>query len=228
MSNASAVEVDADQGARTTDGPLPTVHLGGFAATVDACAWELDTDPGARRMRIWFLSLLGPQEAVRAIWARLIKGETATIALEAMGTARFCTLAPEGPRRWRFFSASLRTVAGYHGVLVPEAARYLAERIDFVLLPRSAEQAASLHYRFLNRRLDLPLHPLWASWLWERAIRSGETVRLDSWGVHAYRCHPNPELLAHDLGEAVRQHALPMPEDIAAETGVQERDISVV
>jgi hypothetical protein len=163
-------------------------------------------------MRLWFLSLLGPQEAVKAIWARLIKGETATMSLEALGTARFCALAPEGPRQWRFHTASLRTVAGYHGVLVPEAARYTADRTDFLLLPRSDAEAASLYFRFLNRRLDLPLHSLWAPWLWERGVREGEIVTLESRGVQAYRCLPNPEALAGDLGDAVRQRALPLPD----------------
>src|SRR5438874_9686160 len=133
--------------------PLPTLHVAGFNATVDAGVWEPDAESSAPRMRIWFLSLLGPQEAVKAIWARLIKGETATMSLEAMGTARFCALAPEGPRQWRFLTARLRTAAGYHGVLVPEVARYQAERADFLLLPRSDAEAPSLHFRFLNRRL---------------------------------------------------------------------------
>lgn len=195
---------------------LPTLQVGGFNAAVDACAWEIEPDPAARRMRVWFLSLLGPQEAVKAVWARLIKGETATMSLEHLSTARFCALAPEGPRQWRFLSASLRTVAGYHGMLVPEAARYTAERADFLLLPRSSEEAAPLHYRFLNRRLDLPLHPSWAPWLWERGMRNGEIVALESWGVHAYRCLPNSEGVAAELGEAVRRRSLPLPEDDAA------------
>jgi len=209
LTSASAADAPAKE-------DLPTLQVGGFSAAVDACAWEIEPDPAARRMRVWFLSLLGPQEAVKAVWARLIKGETATMSLEHLSTARFCALAPEGPRRWRFLTASLRTVAGYHGVLVPEAARYTAERADFLLLPRSSEEAAPLHYRFLNRRLDLPLHPLWAPWLWERGMRNGEIVALESWGVHAYRCLPDSEALAGELGEAVRHGSLPLPEDDAA------------
>ena len=209
LTSASAADAPAKK-------DLPTLQVGGFSGTVDACAWEIEPDPAARRMRVWFLSLLGPQEAVKAVWARLIKGETATMALEQLGTARFCALAPEGPRRWHFLTASLRTVAGYHGVLVPEAARYTAERADFLLLPRWAEEAAPLHYRFLNRRLDLPLHPLWAPWLWDRGMRNGEIVALESWGVHAYRCQPSSEALTRDLGEAVRRRSLPLPEDDAA------------
>jgi len=199
---------------RSTDKhALPTLQAGGFSATVDAYAGESDPDPTSRQMRLWFLSLLGSQESVKALWARLIKGEVTTLSLEALGTARFCVLAPEGPRRWRFLTASLRTVVGYQGVLVPEAALYGAERPDFLLLPRSDEEAASLHYRFLNRRLDLPLHPRWTDWLWDRGQRTAEIVELEALGTKAYRCVPDPEALARDLGAAIRQGSLLLPDE---------------
>lgn len=198
-----AAERDAE---RTTPTTLPVLHAGGFSASVDAFAWE--PDPAARRMQLWFLSLLGPKEAVKALWAQLIKGEVATISFAEFGKARFCALAPEGPRGWRFLTATLRAALGYHGVLVPEAALYASERADFLLLPRQFDEAAWLHYQFLNRRLDLPLHPNWADWLWKRALDTGEAVALESHGLHAYRCLPNSEALAADLGAAVRRGAL--------------------
>ena len=43
---------------------LLTIRAAGFTATVDACA----QDDG----QIWFLSLLGNQQSVRALWARLV------------------------------------------------------------------------------------------------------------------------------------------------------------
>lgn len=79
--------------------PLPVLQAGGFNASVDALAWEPDPDPAQHRMRLWFLSLLGAREAVRALWARLVKGETALVSAEALGGTQFCALAPEGPRR---------------------------------------------------------------------------------------------------------------------------------
>lgn len=137
MMSSSTPGLGEGSGKPSLEGALPTLQASGFSAAVDACAWDVDPDSGAHRMRIWLLSLLGSQEAVKALWARLLKGETATMALEQLGTARFCALAPEGARQWRFFTASLRSVAGYHGVLVPEAARYGAERADFIVLARS-------------------------------------------------------------------------------------------
>jgi hypothetical protein len=212
MSISTAPVVHTPNGAESPgEAPLPILQTAGFSVTVDAYAWERDPDPASQRMHLWFLSLLGSQEAVKAVWARLIKGEPATMLLEHLGTTRFCALAPEGPRRWRFLTASLRAVAAYHGVLVPEAALYTAERTDFLLLPRSSGDEAELHGRFLNRRLDLPLHPLWATWLWERGLRTAETVPLESLGIDAYRCLPNPEALAGDLGKAIRRGMLAIP-----------------
>lgn len=202
----------------STDGQsFPLLEAGGFSDTVDAYAWEPEPHSSYHQMHLWFLSLLGSQESVKALWARLIKGEVATLVLEALRPTRFCVLAPEGPRRWRFVTASLRSVVGYQGVLVPEAALYSAERPDFLLLPRSDAEAASLHYRFLNRRLDLPLHPYWTAWFWERGLRTGEVVGLEGQGTYAYRCVPDADALARDLGEAVRRGSLPLPDDAHAD-----------
>ncbi len=53
---------------------LRTKHIraAGFSAAVDACVTE--------RSEIWFLSLLGNQQSIRALWARLVKGEMAYLA----------------------------------------------------------------------------------------------------------------------------------------------------
>jgi hypothetical protein len=192
---------------------LPVLQAGGFGASVDAFAWEPDPDPDARRMHLRFLSLLGPQQALKALWARLLKGELATLSREALGQVHFCTLAPEGPRAWRSFTASLPAAAGHQLVLLPEAARHAAARDDFFLLPRSDEEASRLHFRFLDRRVDLPLHAGWDAWLWERALRAGEAVALEAVGIRAYRCAPNPDALAAELSAAVRDGVLRVPDD---------------
>ena len=198
---------------------LPSLEADGFAAAVDAYAWEQDTDAGTPRMRLWFLSMLGPQQSVKALWSRLVRGDVATMRFGAeggLGRARFCALAPEGPRSWRFFAAALPASAGHHAVLAPEAALYAGERPHFVVLPRAAEDAAALHYRFLNRRVDLPLHPWWADWLWSRALATGEATALEARGLAAYRCAPDVEALAADLSAAVRASELAVPDPGAA------------
>ena len=192
-------------------GALPILQAGGFSASVDAFAWEPDPDPTARRMRLWFVSLLGPQQALKALWARLVRGEIATFSREALGQVHFCALAPEGPRAWRSFTASLPTAASHQLVLLPEVARHTASRADFLLLPRTPEEVSRLHFRFLDRRVDLPLHTSWHVWLWERALRTGEAVALEAGGILAFRCEPQPDALAVELSAAVRQGLLSIP-----------------
>ena len=51
---------------------LPVLQAGGFSASVDAHAWDRDPARDAFRMRLWFLSLLGSQQAVHALWARFV------------------------------------------------------------------------------------------------------------------------------------------------------------
>ena len=191
---------------------LPLLQACGFTATVDAFAWEPDPDPTARRMRLWFLSLLGPQESLKALWARLLKGELATLSQETLGRARFCLLASEGPRTWRTYTAGLPAAGGHQLVLLPEAARFAAARDDFLLLPRSEAEAPLLHFRFLDRRVDLPLHEGWHGWLWKRALRTGEAVSLEAEGICAYRCTPNQDALALDLTSAVQSGLLRVPD----------------
>ena len=60
--------------------PLPVLQAGGFGASVDAFAWEPDPDSSLPKMRLWLISLLGSQQAVKALWAQLVKGDTATLS----------------------------------------------------------------------------------------------------------------------------------------------------
>jgi hypothetical protein len=181
------------------------MRAAGFGAAVDAYA----RDEG----ELWFLSMLGNQQSVRALWARLVKGEMAYLSSEQYAGGVPCWLAREARREWRFHSARLPGTGAYHGMLVPNAALYATERQDFLLLARNEEEAPALHYRFLNRRLDVPLHPAWSGWLWERALATGEVLPLDALDVRAYRCTPDPIELREAIGRAIRGHRLTVSTD---------------
>jgi hypothetical protein len=180
------------------------IRAEGFSAWVDACAQKAG--------EIWLLSMLGNQQSVRAIWARLVKGEVAYLAEDEHASGSQCWLAREAWGTWRFFKGRLPSGSAIHGMLVPELASYAAEKRDFLLLPRNEAEAPSLHYRFLNRRLDLPLHLSWASWLWDRGLDTEEAEPLEAFGVAAYRCQPNPESLREDLTAALRRGILTVPD----------------
>src|SRR5947209_5724629 len=141
---------------------LLTIRAAGFSATVDACARDED--------QLWYLSLIGNQQSVRALWARLVKGEIAYLGDDDLTGGTPCWLAREAWGTWRFHGVRLPSSAAYHGMLVPDLAAYTCGRQDFLLLARTEDEAPALHYRFLNRRVDLPLHPSWADWLWERGF----------------------------------------------------------
>jgi hypothetical protein len=193
--------------------PLPTLRAGGFAAASDAGAWEPDPAPGVPTRRLWLVSLVGRREAVLALWARLIKGETLALAESELGPARACRLAgPDVAGTWKLYQAPLPAAGGSQAVLVPEVALHGAERPDFLLLPRRPAEAAALYYRFLNRRVGVPLHPSWAAWLWDRARSDGEAETLEAWGLAAYRCRSEPARLAADVAVALRRGTLPIPE----------------
>jgi len=187
----------------------PVLQLDGFSATVDALALDRrDQVVGRSYRRIWFLSLLGHQQSVKAIWARLLKHEVATVNGDASGVPSWCALATGETGSWHLLTASLAGSAGYHGMLVPTIARATGDGASFLLLPRVQDDVAALHYTFLNRRLDLPLHPSWADWLWTRALRHGDAEELDAVGVSAYHCQPDVGGLAHDLCAAVKAGVL--------------------
>lgn len=190
---------------------LQTKHIraAGFGAAVDACVTE--------RSEIWFLSLLGNQQSIRALWARLVKGEMAYLADDQFSGGVPFWLATGVRHQCRFHVTRLSATGAHHALLVPDAALYATEQREFLLLARTAEEAPILHYRFLNRRLDLPLHPTWSGWLWERALHTGEAQQLDAMGILAYRCTPDPAGLAEALGRALRGHRLPVPPDTLTE-----------
>jgi hypothetical protein len=109
--------------------------------------------------------------------------------------------------------ARLPASAAYHGMLVPDLAAYAGDQQHFLLLARDEDEAPALHYRFVNRRVDLPLHPSWAEWLWDRGLASGETEALHSVGIHAYRCRPEVSQLEEHIGAAVRRGRLSVPDE---------------
>ena len=84
------------------------------------------------------MSMLGHQQAVRAIWARLVKGEAGLLG-DLAGEP--LPLAREAWGTWRFTGARLPSGASYHGMLVPELAVYNNDRNDFLLLVREQPEA---------------------------------------------------------------------------------------
>ena len=200
---------------------LFTISAGGFSATADAFARDENTDG------LWFVSMVGSQTALKAIWASLLKQppDTAHIIRGADGMAltggyQRCIIPYETIGTWTTKIARLPATGGWHALVYTRTAEYAHEKDSFLLLAQSPEEAPALHHRFLDRRSPLPLHDSWAGWLWERGISEGEIVPLQSVGVFGYRCSPKAQKLRDDLSDAVASGSLTLPrEETAAAVG---------
>ena len=193
---------------------LYTVSAGGFSATADAFA--RDPDSGG----LWFLSMVGSQTALKAIWAALLKRppESAhllagTDGLALSGGFHRCEVPGETVGTWTTKIARLPVSGGYHALVYTRMAEYAFERDAFLLLAPGEAEAPALHHRFLDRRSPLPLHRSWAEWLWRRGLAKGEISPLQSAGVHAWRCTPDAEVLREDLSVAVGSGLLTLPRE---------------
>ena len=155
---------------------LYTISAGGFSATADAFARDDATDG------LWFVSMVGSQTALKAIWASLLKQppDTAHIIRGADGMAlsgsyQRCQIPYETVGTWTTKIARLPVSGGWHALVYTKTAEYGFEKDSFLLLAQSDEEAPALHHRFLDKRSPLPLHGSWADWLWRRAWMKGRS-----------------------------------------------------
>ena len=191
---------------------LYTISAGGFSATVDAFARDEQTEG------LWFLSMLGSQTAVKAIWAALLKQppEAAFLirgadGLPHSGGYQRCMIPEETIGTWTTKIARLPSSGGWQAMVYTKLAEFRFERDEFLLLAPDEETAPALHRRFLDRRSELPLPPDWADWLWRTGLRQETIVPLESVGIAAYRCVPNHDLLREELSQAVAAGRLSLP-----------------
>ncbi len=204
--------IDPEDPASSAGQALFTINAGGFSATVDAFARDERTEG------LWFVSMVGSQTALKAIWASLLKQppDTAHLIRGADGMAlsggyQRCQIPHETVGTWTTKITRLPSTGGWHALVYTKQAEYAFEKDSFLLLAQSAEEAPALHHRFLDRRSPLPLHGSWAGWLWERGIDEKEIVPLQSVGVAAYRCSPKARKLRKDLSDAVASGRLTLP-----------------
>ncbi len=207
-------DVDPEDPASSAGRTLYTISAGGYSATADAFARDESSEG------LWFVSMVGSQTALKAIWASLLKqrGEAAHIIRGADGMALSgeylrCVIPYETIGSWTTKITRLPVSGGWHALVYTKQAEYGFEKDSFLLLAKSSEDAPALHHRFLDKRSPLPLHGSWADWLWERGIDNGEIVPLQSVGISAYRCSPKATELREDLSEAVASGRLTLPRE---------------
>ena len=220
--------IDPEDPVSSTGQALFTISAGGFSATVDAFARDERTEG------LWFVSMVGSQTALKAIWASLLKQppDAAHLIRGADGMALHggyerCIIPYETIGTWTTKIARLPVTGGWHALVYTKTAEYGYEKDSFLLLAqeeapalhhrfldkRSQEEAPALHHRFLDKRSPLPLHGSWADWLWERGKAEEEIIPLQSVGVFGYRCSPKAKKLREDLSDAVASGRLTLPRE---------------
>ncbi len=194
---------------------LYTITAGGFSATCDAFA----SDPAENQL--WFVSMVGAQTSLKAIWAALLNSppqpafliKGAADDLHEGGYER-CQI-PEGSiGTWKTKLARLPQAGAWHALVYTQMAELSFERDAFLLLTPDPQQAPELHLRFLNQRTELPLHRSWAGWLWEQGLESEAIRPLKSEGIHAWYCYHAPDQLEMELSAAVKYGALTLPREL--------------
>ena len=111
---------------------LFTISAGGYSATADAFARDPDTGG------LWFLSMVGPQTALKAIWASLLKQPPDTAHLikgvEGMalsGGYQQCQVPYHTVGTWTTRIARLPASRGWHALVYtrPRGAQFRAGRL---------------------------------------------------------------------------------------------------
>lgn len=168
---------------------VPSIRIKGFRCAVEEAVFSNGKEGYAH-----VLSLVGSREAVKAVWARLMKGEAAYLDTgPQVKTVRMNTY--EGGK---LLTERLPSGA-FHGLLLSQ----VVLRGELALCEREEDLPARF-FHLLTQKLRLPLHRDWRGWLWEHALRTGMVKQLASQRLHAYEVN----LSIYNLEVAVRQALL--------------------
>lgn len=204
-----------------------SVSAGGFSATSDAMLYELETN------QVWFLSMLGALTSVRAIWAAILKNPPDSLHTlpgnededeERTHRQYFRLMIPTYTiGTWTTKVARLNVSGGWHGMVYTRLAEYSNDfqgRYDFLLTKlRHDQDMEMMHYRFLDKRTELPIHESWAEWLWKRGQSEDEIRELTGHNMEGYYCTFNQEALREDICKAVRRGQLRIEKEDAYALG---------
>lgn len=181
----------------------------GFTATCDAFVAK---DDGKTFAELKLLSVIGSQQAVKAISAAILKSNAEAVGLrpekDESDLPRLSALR-QPMSHWRTRTMRLPQTKAWHTLIYSVALEYNREEPGFVLLGEpGAGNAVDRHLQFLNRRIALPIHPEWKDWLWQRGLHKGEIAPLLAYGVSAWECAPDQEALKADISRGIRDGIL--------------------
>ena len=174
---------------------VSTIKIKGFRCSVEEAVFSNRKDGYAH-----VLSLAGSREAVKAVWARLMKGEAAYLEMgpQQVKTARMNTV--EGAK---LLTERLPSGA-FHGLLLSQPLL----RGELVLCEKE-EELPERFYTVLTRMLRLPLHKDWQDWLWDHALSTGMVAPLGSQRLHAFEVNLSVTNFEVEVRQALLAGKLP-------------------
>ena len=125
--------IDPEDPVSSAGQALFTISAGGFSATADAFARDDRTEG------LWFVSMVGSQTALKAIWASLLKQppDAAHLIRGADGMAlqggyQRCVIPYETIGTWTTKIARLPVSGGYHALVYTKQAEFAYEKDSFL------------------------------------------------------------------------------------------------
>ena len=192
---------------------LRTISAGGFSAVCDAYAVN-PLNEG-----IYFISMIGPQTSVKAIWSKLLNSPPSPAfisqglpGLSAIEDFTRYVIPQHIIGSCTTKISKLPNKNGWHAMVYTKNAEYTNPNDSFLLIARNEEEAPHLHYRFLDKRVTVPIHESWADWLWERGLENNEIIPLECLKIVAYWCEPKVSKLREDLTTAIQNGEISLKE----------------
>ncbi len=135
------------------------------ATGLTAYCSDLIVDPEDVEATAYFISLAGYQGTVKGIVANLL--EYYSISIGINGTDHYYGRADVS---YRILKKKLSS--GFlHSIVLPQLAFPKSEderQNRFFIITKKKNEVLSLFFRHLDERTELPLHPSWSEWLWNK------------------------------------------------------------
>jgi len=112
---------------------------------------------------VYFMSVAGYQATVKGIVANLL--EYHGVSIEIDGREHYLTRASLGYKmQLRKLPSGLAHAAVFPKLAMPKSDEERQDR--FFIMTDKSDELLTLFFRHLDEKIEVPLHPSWAMWLW--------------------------------------------------------------
>ena len=175
-----------------------------YATGIKAYCSDIIVDPDEPETA-YFVSVCGYQATVKGIIANFLERQDLHINLG--GTLYYLSRADHG-----YKMIVKKMPSGLiHGVLFPRLAlpkNKEDEQNSFFIFTEHKKDIPSLFYLHLDERIEIPMHPSWANWLWQVFEEKEDWLfELNTLlgSFHGYLFKFNPKQLQDIISTAIRQ-----------------------